>query len=426
MTQRMWALIERNRAGDAEVLPSVCSTQPEVLTASLLLARELSSLVLVEATSNQVNQFGGYTGMRPAEFGERLLALAGRLGLDPQQLVLGGDHLGPQVWRRETAAAAMESAAEMVRGYVRAGFQKIHLDCSEPCADDPRPLPAALSAERAAHLAAECERVAPDRSALAYVIGTEVPRPGGALAEEDEVVRPTRPEDAVEVIELHRRAFARVAPAAWERVAALVVQPGVEFSPEHVVHFDPAGAAGLAQALRSQPRMCFEAHSTDYQRPQALAALGAGHFAILKVGPALTDAYRRALYALAAISGVLGDRGAGPALPDVMEQLMLAEPRHWSEHYHGTEAQCRWLRHHSYADRIRYYWPQPPAREAVTALYDHIDTLQPPTYVLRDYFDPELIDQAEKLRAATGGLARSLVLASIQDVLRPYFHPRTT
>jgi D-tagatose-bisphosphate aldolase class II non-catalytic subunit len=423
MSRRMWDLIERNRAGSAEALPSVCSTQPEVLTAALLLAREQASLLLVEATSNQVNQFGGYTGMRPIEFAERLLALAGRLGLDPQQLVLGGDHLGPQVWRRETAASAMESAGELVRAYVRAGFHKIHLDCSEPCADDPLPLPAALCAARAAELAAECERVAPSRSALAYVIGTEVPRPGGALAEE-EVLRPTRPEDAAEVMELHRHAFGRIAPAGWERVAALVVQPGVEFSPAHVVHYDAASIGGLTAALREWPRMCFEAHSTDYQRPQALAALGAGHFAILKVGPALTDAYRRALYALDAMCGVVDGYGARPALPDVMEHLMLADPRHWRDHYHGTEAECRRLRHHSYADRVRYYWPQPAAREAVTALYEHVDALHPPAYVLRDYFDPELIERADGLRAVAGGLARSLVLASIQSVLRPYFRPR--
>lgn len=425
MTKRMWALIERNRAGSAEVLPSVCSTQPEVLTAALLLARELSSLLLVEATSNQVNQFGGYTGMKPAELAERLTALVGRLGLDPQRLVLGGDHLGPQVWRRETAATAMKSAADLVRTYVRAGFHKIHLDCSEPCADDPRPLPPALCAARAAELAAECERAATSRSDLAYVIGTEVPRPGGALAEE-EALRPTKPADAAEVIELHRQAFTRMAPAAWERVAALVVQPGVEFSPDHVVHYDAAGAGGLAQALEGRPRMCFEAHSTDYQRPQALAALGAGHFAILKVGPALTDAYRRALYTLDAMSGALDKHGVRRALADVMEQLMLSEPRHWREHYHGTEAECRWLRHHSYADRVRYYWPQPAAREAVTALYDHVDALRPPLYVLRDYFDPELIERAERLRTAAGGLARALVLASIQDVLRPYFRSRMT
>ncbi len=420
MTRQMWNLIARNRAGSAEVLPSVCSTQPEVLAAALLLAREEGRLVLVEATSNQVNQFGGYTGMRPADFRERLTSLAARLGVDRDLVLLGGDHLGPQVWRREGALVALERTREMVREYVRAGFCKIHLDCSEPCADDPRSLPPALCAVRAADLAAECERAAPHAAELAYVIGTEVPRPGGALEEED-VLRPTRVQDAVEVIELHRESFARAAPEAWERVAALVVQPGVEFSPAQVIHFDKAAAQGLTQALNDYPRLCFEAHSTDYQRSEALSALGAAHFAILKVGPALTDAYRRALYRLDEASVALGTRAEGSAVREVMESLMLAEPDHWREHYRGTPGEESRLRHHSFADRVRYYWPKEPARRAVQALYERIDALAPPPYVLRDFFGESLIERAEGLRAAAGGLARSLVLSGIQEVLRPYF-----
>jgi D-tagatose-bisphosphate aldolase class II non-catalytic subunit len=419
MTRQMWDLITRNREGSAEALPSVCSTQPEVLAAALLLAREEGRLVLVEATSNQVNQFGGYTGMRPADFSERLSALAARLGVDRDQVLLGGDHLGPQVWRQERASVALERTREMVREYVRAGFCKIHLDCSEPCADDPRPLPPALCARRAADLAAECERSASNAGALAYVIGTEVPRPGGAL--EEEVLRPTRAEDAVEVIELHRKFFAQGAPQAWDRVAALVVQPGVEFSPAHVIHFDPTATQDLVEALNDYPRLCFEAHSTDYQRPEALSALGAAHFAILKVGPALTDAYRRALYRLDETNSALGTRGERSALRDVMEGLMLAEPGHWREHYRGTPAEESRLRHHSFADRVRYYWPQEPARRAVEALYQRIDALAPPPYVLRDFFGESLLERADGLRASAGGLARSLVLAGIQEVLRPYF-----
>ncbi|MGC8519744.1 MAG: class II D-tagatose-bisphosphate aldolase non-catalytic subunit, partial [Steroidobacteraceae bacterium] len=209
MIRRLSDLIARNRAGSHEVVPSVCTTQPEALSASLLLAREQRALLLIEATSNQVNQFGGYTGMTPADFRQRVDAMAQRLEVDPGQIVLGGDHLGPQVWRREGAAAAMSAARDMVRAYVQAGFRKIHLDCSEACAGDPQPLSQSLCAERAAQLAAECEAAAPNPGSLAYVIGTEVPRPGGAL-EEEEVLRPTRPQDAQEVIELHREAFARI------------------------------------------------------------------------------------------------------------------------------------------------------------------------------------------------------------------------
>lgn len=421
MIRELSALIARNRAGSCEVVPSVCSTQTDVLTASLLLARERQALILVEATSNQVNQFGGYTGMTPGDFASRLVALAQRLSVDTTQVVLGGDHLGPQVWRHESAAVAMRAAREMVRAYVRAGFRKIHLDCSEACADDPRPLPPALSAERAAQLAAECEAALPDPQGLAYVIGTEVPRPGGALGDES-VLRPTRPQDALEVIELHREAFGRFAPAAWARVVALVVQPGVEFSPQHVVHYDPTAVGPLEDALGGQPQMCFEAHSTDYQRPGALAAIAAKHFAILKVGPGLTDAYRSALYRLDRLpSGAFGQTFGGE-LAQTLEQLMLSDDRHWREHYRGSDLERARLRHFSYADRIRYYWPQPAAEQAVAALYARSNAANWPPYVLRDLFAPSVLERADGLGAVAGaGRPQALVLAAIQEALLPYF-----
>lgn len=421
MTELIRDLIRANRAHGHPTLPSVCSTQPEVLTASLLLARDLERPVLVESTSNQVNQFGGYTGMTPAKFQDSLHHLARELRLDPQMLILGGDHLGPQAWRHESAAVAMGRAKDMVRAYVEAGYAKIHLDCSEACADDPQPIPASLCAVRAAELAAECERVA--SAPLTYVIGTEVPRPGGALTEEK--LRPTDWKDAAETLELHREAFARIAPSAWPKVSALVVQPGVDFSPTHVEHFDAAACTGLERALEPYPQMCFEAHSTDYQSAEVYEALGERHFAILKVGPALTDAYRRAVYALDALSEALGVRGARSPVSEVMESLMVAEPSHWRSHYRGTAAELRWLRHHSYADRIRYYWPQKAAIDVVAELVRQIDAAHPPRYVLRDYFDAASIDRAESLAAEAGGSARALVLASIQATLHPYFGAST-
>jgi tagatose-1,6-bisphosphate aldolase non-catalytic subunit AgaZ/GatZ len=100
---------------------------------------------------------------------------------------------------------------------------------------------------------------------------------------------------------------------------------------------------------------------------------------------------------------------------------MVAEPSHWRSHYRGTAAELRWLRHHSYADRIRYYWPQKPAIEVVAELLRQIDAGRPPRYLLRDYFDAASIERTESLVTQTGGIARALVLASIQAALLPYF-----
>ena len=94
--------------------------------------------LLVEATANQVNQFGGYTGMQPADFRRFVLAIAHRVGLPPDRVLLGGDHLGPTAWTHLPAAEAMELAQDLVHAYAAAGFVKLHLDASMACADDPR------------------------------------------------------------------------------------------------------------------------------------------------------------------------------------------------------------------------------------------------------------------------------------------------
>ena len=94
------------------------------------------------------------------------------------RLLLGGDHLGPHVWRKLPAEEAMAKAEAMIAQYAKAGFSKIHLDASMPCGDDPAILPDEIIAARAARLAKVAETEC--RTAPFYIIGTEVPVPGGA------------------------------------------------------------------------------------------------------------------------------------------------------------------------------------------------------------------------------------------------------
>ncbi len=76
-------------------------------------------------------------------------------------------------------------------------------------------------AENAAH------RIGADGPA--YVIGTEVPVPGGAHETLDRLT-PTPADRARATIAAHRAAFAEVGlDHGWPRVMALVVQPGGEF-----------------------------------------------------------------------------------------------------------------------------------------------------------------------------------------------------
>ena len=167
-------LIARNRAGEAVGLPCFCTANEQVLQAVLAHAVDKGFPTVIEATCNQVNQDGGYTGMRAADFLSWLCSMADKAGVGMDQLILGGDHLGPNPWRSEPIGVAMDKARELVKSYVQAGFQKIHLDASMACGGEPNPTFEQI-AERAADLCAVAEAHAPDPDKLIYIIGTEVP-----------------------------------------------------------------------------------------------------------------------------------------------------------------------------------------------------------------------------------------------------------
>jgi len=350
---------------------SVCSAHPIVLRAALRHGRDHSSTVLIEATCNQVNHLGGYTGMTPADFAALVLRIAKEEGCPDNLIVLGGDHLGPNPWRDRVAEEAMVEAERMVAAYVDAGFRKIHLDASMGCLGEPAALDDETTAYRAARLAAVAETAARRAGGAmpVYVIGTEVPPPGGA-DHALTTIEPTEASAARRTIDIHRRIFAEAGLAeAFARAIGLVVQPGVEFGNHNVISYDRGRIDALKQVLEDEPQFVFEAHSTDYQGTRPLSALVEDGFPILKVGPELTFVLREALYGLDLIaSDIVPDYGERP-LYAAMEALMLAHPENWSRHYHGTEDEQRWLRHYSLSDRIRYYWTSEPAQSAVARLY---------------------------------------------------------
>jgi D-tagatose-1,6-bisphosphate aldolase subunit GatZ/KbaZ len=381
-------LIARHQAGEPCGLFSVCSAHPLVIEATFLHAlRSGAPFALIEATSNQVNQDGGYTGMTPADFRDFVHRIADRVGLARERILLGGDHLGPNAWQGLPADEAMTRADILIENYVRAGFRKIHLDCSMSCADDTGPLPDQTIADRAARLCAVAERAYARAGGEppVYVIGTEVPVPGGA-AEELGTLAVTTPEAARATIDMHRTIFAEVGIAdAWARVIAAVVQPGVEFDHRKVVGYAPEKARALSRMIEGCDGVVFEAHSTDYQTPSALAALVKDHFAILKVGPGLTFALREALWALDAIEREWIESGLASGFRDVAIARMKAEPRHWAKYYHARGADLDYDLQYSLSDRIRYYWPDPEIARAQEAMFRNLARNPPPGALISQY-----------------------------------------
>jgi D-tagatose-1,6-bisphosphate aldolase subunit GatZ/KbaZ len=417
-------IVARHKRGQPAGVYSLCSAHPQVIECAVREAQACGAPLLIEATSNQVNQFGGYTGMKPTDFRRFVHEIAARVGFRDELLWLGGDHLGPNAWRQEPAAAAMAKAAEMIRQYVTAGFRKIHLDCSMACADDAEPLPEATIAGRAAQLCAVAESAWQEvgGEAPVYVIGTEVPVPGGATEELHELTV-TTPQAAGTTIAAHQWAFARAGlEAAWPRVIALVVQPGVEFDHHKVIDYQPAKAVALSTFIAADTQFIFEAHSTDYQTPNNLEALVRDHFAILKVGPGATYALRETLWALAAIARELPGGGGEEDLRTIAIKTMHGDSRHWRSYYHDAGRQALDLQY-SLSDRIRYYWPYPQIQSAYESLLARLRRAPLPLTLLSQYLPHQYASvRAGRLRPTVDDLLNE----GIALALRPYIRASGT
>ena len=393
MKHPMQEMMEKRRQGIKCGIPSYCTANELALEIALRRAKMLNQPVLIEATANQVNQYGGYTGMLPKDFYKLVLDMAAAIDLPEQMVILAGDHLGPLTWQNLPEAEAMEKSIELVYQYTRAGFTKIHLDTSMKVADDAEGL---LSTEVIARRGATLYKAAikgyeelkaekPEAIRPVFVIGSEVPIPGGAQEAEDSLAV-TSVAAFKDTVATYKRVWEEEGVAeGMNDVIAVVVQPGVEFGDDQVFLYDSAAAAELCAALKEFPEVCFEGHSTDYQSAKCLKAMVEDGIAILKVGPALTYGLREALFAMSLMENELVPAEERSNFIDVLEDTMLANPGNWQKHYHGDEKQLHLARKYSFSDRARYYMGQPEVLAAMEKLFTNLDTYKIPLNMLHQY-----------------------------------------
>ncbi|WP_426359716.1 D-tagatose-bisphosphate aldolase, class II, non-catalytic subunit [Pseudocolwellia sp. HL-MZ19] len=414
-------IVKKHKEGVPLGIYSVCSAHPLVIQAALELALTTDTYALIEATSNQVNQDGGYTGMQPADFRELVFTIADKVKLPRDKIILGGDHLGPNCWQSLTAEVAMQKSEILIAEYVKAGFKKIHLDCSMSCSDDPIPLSDETVAGRAAKLCQIAEKAWKETGGEApvYIIGTEVPVPGGATEELDEL-EVTSPDAAKQTILAHKTVFdAHGLEAVWPRIVALVVQPGVEFDHHKVIDYQDTKAKELSEFINSQPHMIFEAHSTDYQTENNLSNLVRDHFAILKVGPGVTFALREALWALDQIEQEWLAADQTSNLKATMKKVMKDLPKYWQPYYTSEGQQLELDCQYSLSDRVRYYWPQTQVLNAYKVMSDNFENKSVPLTLLSQYLPLQY--QAVRAGEITATVEK-IVIHHINAVLKQYLN----
>lgn len=419
-------MIEKRKRGMSYAgIPSFCTASDLVIEACLEQALRFDDPVLIEATANQVNQFGGYTGMRPADYRDFVYEIADRVGFPREKIILGGDHLGPLTWQKENEKEAMEKSVELVREFVLAGFKKIHLDTSMRLADDSREerLSDEVIAARGAVLYEACEKAYqellkenPEETRPVFIIGSEVPIPGGAQEEEDSI-SVTSPEAVEHTLTVYQQEFAkRGLNDAFENVIGIVVQPGVEFGDADIFHYDRAKAQVLTGFMKKYDNLVLEGHSTDYQRPEGLREMVEDGIAILKVGPALTFSLREGLFALSMMEKILVPEEKQARFMEVLEAEMMKHPENWKKHYHGTEEQLYIKRKFSFSDRCRYYFAQPEVKDAVNKLLANLSETEIPLSMLRQFMPQQYIKVRDgKLGSDPRSLAKDCVVHLVED-----------
>ena len=406
-------------------IPSFCTANDLVIEACLKQAKRFDDYVLIEATANQVNQFGGYTGMKPADYRDFVYRIADDAGFPREKIILGGDHLGPLTWVDEPEKDAMEKAVTLVKLFVAAGYKKIHLDTSMRVGDDPRDedLSDETIARRGAILYEACEEAYqellkenPDEQRPAFIIGSEVPIPGGAQEVEDSL-SVTKPEAVAKTLKTYEEQFEkRGIKDAFKNIIGIVVQPGVEFGDADFFRYDRAEARELTKAMEKYDNIVLEGHSTDYQPAEALKEMVEDGIAILKVGPALTFGIREGLFALSMMEKILVPEDKQAHFIEVMEETMMKNPNDWQKHYHGTDEQKALKRKFSFSDRCRYYFAQPEMQEAIKKLFKNMSEVEIPLSMLHQYMPYQYIKVRDGvLSMDPKDLAEDFVVHVIED-----------
>ncbi len=426
-------IVENQKKGIHMGCYSACTANKWAIEAVLEKAKELDTFAVIEATANQVNQFGGYTGMQPEDYRNMVFEVADKVGFEKSKIVLGGDHLGPLVWQKEDPDVAMKYSCQLIDGYIMAGYTKIHIDTSMRLLGDSltEPLSDKIIAERSAMLykqAKESFKVYkeqnPDAQEPVFIIGSEVPIPGGAEENEDSV-SVTKTEDFVNTVGTFKEVYAQNG-LSFDDIVAVVIQPGVEFADDSVCEYDPEKAKELVNELKNYDSLVFEGHSTDYQTKEALREMVRDGVGILKVGPALTFAYREAIFALELIEKEIYKTKPSVRLSNirnVIQNIMLDDPSNWEKHYHGTRTDISLSMDFSYSDRCRYYMTDDSVEEAVEILVNNINNAKVPLTLISQYM-PEQYKHLRNNKEKTV-CAQWLIKDKIKDLINDYIYAIT-
>ena len=260
-----------------KALPSFCSSNSTVLNTLIKFCKLHNLPILIESTSNQVNQFGGYSNKTPNVFIKTVKQIARKENFNLKKLFFGGDHLGPLPWKNYNSQIAMQNSLKLVKSYLKAGYNKIHLDTSIKCLDDKK-INNQLVYNRTSFIFKKLN-LKKYISKIFFVFGTEVPLSGG---NDTNIISQT----SINQIKSEFLSFKKLLGIKKLKFA-MVIEPGMKFMHNNIKKPNLINFVQKKKFSKKNNFM-YEAHSSDFQSLNTLKNLVKNNFKFLKVGPELT------------------------------------------------------------------------------------------------------------------------------------------
>ncbi|MFL2882670.1 MAG: class II D-tagatose-bisphosphate aldolase non-catalytic subunit [Pelagibacteraceae bacterium] len=327
-------------------LPSFCTSNFDVLKIIMLFSKFNNLPILIESTSNQVNQNGGYTGLTPSKFAKKVYSLSSSLKLNKKKILLGGDHLGPLPWKNLSKKKALANAKILVKNCLKAKYKKIHIDTAIICKDEKK--------ITRADIISRCKLILnnikdKELKNTFLVVGTEVPFAGGG---QNSKIVPTKISSIKEEYDQYKILFDN-RKLIKNKKFSMVIEPGIEFFHNKVKRTNLKDFKKKLNFSKKN-KFSYEAHSSDYQKEKDLRKLVKNNFQFLKVGPELTYFFSKSIFAMENIEKKLFKRVSN--LKYKFDKVMKNNKKYWKLYYRGKPAKIEYLKFNSYLDRIRYYW----------------------------------------------------------------------
>ena len=343
-------------------MPSFCTANEEVIKIILLYCKIYNLPCLIECTSNQVNQFGGYIKKTPKEFSNLIFKIARTIKLNKKNIFLGGDHLGPLPWNNKNSNLAIKNSIELINNYISNKFCKIHIDTSVQCKND-KVFNSQIKFDRTKKILKKIKLK--KKSNIFYVVGSEVPISG---SDKKKLLKPT----SIYTIKKDSNIFSELLfkKSCKKKNFGLVIEVGMKYMDKYIQK------PNLKNFLQKKNfslknNFIYEAHSTDFQSINTLKKLVNNNFKFLKVGPELTYLYSRSLLLMQKIEKHFIEKNKSNFNENLIQE-MLKNNKYWINFYEKNNYN-QFL--NSKYDRSRYYLGTKKVKNSIGKLRLNINNL---------------------------------------------------